>query len=240
MKLPPGQPDRFVWGKPTRVVIDGDYLSADFGSETYPLQDAIDRARALRALVRVDTEEDARQFTENWGFLLRGWGNEQTARFPLQLFSFVRARLDALSRLASACRSRRDLPNAIRAVDRAVEQLADYFHYAPDWETEHARIWVDDLPDGVEEPWPRAPGVRLRDASARMGAVPTDEASSCSAGRGVAPRRATNGVHLGGCDRLVDSVDVACVALSSVRELPEAVPGLAQGSSILRPGLWEP
>lgn len=57
------------------------------------------------------------------------------------------------------CRVRRDLPSAIRAVDRAVEQLADYFHYAPDWETEHARIWVDDLPDGFEEPWPRPPGV---------------------------------------------------------------------------------
>ena len=55
------------------------------------------------------------------------------------------------------CRVRRDLPSAIRAVDRAVEQLADYFHYAPDWETEHARIWVDDLPDGFEEPFYRRP-----------------------------------------------------------------------------------
>ena len=93
----PGRPDRFPWAKPTRVAIDGDYLSADFGAETYPLEGAIDKARALRDLVRIDTKEDARQFTEDWGFLLRGWGNEQTARFPLQLFFFVRARLDALA-----------------------------------------------------------------------------------------------------------------------------------------------
>ena len=117
MKLTTGHPDRFVWGKPTRVVIDGDYLSADFGSKTYPLEDAIDKARALRALVQVDTDEDARDFTAAWGFLPIDFENGPL-QFPLKTFHLLRTRVLALSRLASACRDRRDRKDVLSAVEQ--------------------------------------------------------------------------------------------------------------------------
>ena len=120
-----------MWEKPAHVEIEGGYLVAEFGSRTYPVDDAIKRARALQRLTRIETEEDARQFTADWGFFCRGWGNEKKAVFPVQLFFLVRNRLVALARLASACHEgrRSDVIEAKSEVGRAVEQLHDYYFY---------------------------------------------------------------------------------------------------------------
>ncbi len=70
-----GEPEPATWGKPARVEIAENYLVAEFGTVTYPLNDAIEKARALRALMRDETDEEARRFTAAWGLLCRGWGD---------------------------------------------------------------------------------------------------------------------------------------------------------------------
>lgn len=119
-----------MWEKPAKVEIEGGYLVAEFGSRMYPIEDAINRARALQRLTQVETGEDAKQFTADWGFFCRGWGNERKAVFPLRLFFLVRGRLVALARLASACHDgspRKHVLEATREVDSAVDTLYDYY-----------------------------------------------------------------------------------------------------------------
>lgn len=97
-----------LWRKPQRVTLEEGYLvAADFETcPTYPLQEAAQEGRALRALIEARTEDQVCQFTKNWGFLHHRVEQGRRDRFPVALFRIHQRHFLALARLCVAVRTR--------------------------------------------------------------------------------------------------------------------------------------
>jgi hypothetical protein len=98
--------DPTLWKKPRQVSVESGRLVADLtGAISYPLEEAVKKGRALRLLVDVRNDDDARVFTETWGFMYPRFENGRADTFPLALFYSERRYLIDLSDLNTALRS---------------------------------------------------------------------------------------------------------------------------------------
>jgi hypothetical protein len=98
--------DPALWTKPRQVSVESGRLVADLtGAISYPLEDAVKKGRALRLLVDVRNDDDARVFTATWGFMYPRFENGRADTFPLALFYRERRYLIDLSDLSTALRS---------------------------------------------------------------------------------------------------------------------------------------
>lgn len=94
------------WRKPRHVEVKDEHLFADFAAgSVYPLLEAAQDGRALRALIDARTDEEVCRFTQNWGLLYSRSEGLRVARFPLDLFHLERVKFLAIAQLSSALRS---------------------------------------------------------------------------------------------------------------------------------------
>jgi|SRR5262245_38590430 len=109
-----------TWRKPNRVVVEGEYLIANFAAaRRYPLRDAVDGGRALKQFGEAADDDRAQAFTEAWGFLHNRYEDGRADRYPLRLFHAKRQHLLALTQLMNALRTGRHLEDAVAALKEA-------------------------------------------------------------------------------------------------------------------------
>ena len=117
--------EALLWMKPRRVVTVSGQLLADFaGASAHPLSDATKRERALRAFVKVRSDEDACAFTEAWGLLYVRVENGQRNAFPIDRFYLERQYLLCLMGAGLRAGDARRITEALRACGDGKKKLA--------------------------------------------------------------------------------------------------------------------
>ena len=111
------------WAKARRVHVEDGFLVGDFeGAAAYPLLEAAQKGRALKAFIEARTDEEACRFTENWGMLYKWLEGGRQDRFPLDLFRLHQTYLATLIKLGDAIRR-----SQRAAVGGAIEIMGDAY-----------------------------------------------------------------------------------------------------------------
>jgi hypothetical protein len=133
------------WQKPRNVrVVDGVLVLDGPDAMTYPLLEAAHDARALRALLDAQSEDELCQFTKNCGLLYPRLENGRTDLFPLDVLRLHRQALVGLSLLAEGLRT-----GDISGIGRALRQLktSDEAMHRRVYRTEPNEPLVGDMTD---------------------------------------------------------------------------------------------
>ena len=120
-----------MWAKPRHVRVEDTFLVGDFErAPTYPLLVAAQEGRALKAFIEARSNEEACQFTEDWGLLYQWDEGGRTDRLPLDLFRLHQVYLTAIIKLGDAIQRHAewDVGNALTNLGDASSRLFSRKH----------------------------------------------------------------------------------------------------------------